>query len=352
MADVARLAGVSVSTVSYALSGTRPISVSTRERIEQAMLDLGYTPNAFARGLKSKRSRIIALLLPTETGNLRLSALEHILGASDRVQERGYHLMLWTTGAEAIDDLTQLAGQGLVDGALVMDVRPDDPRIQVLAGTEMPFTVIGGNAGTAGLDYTETDFDQSAALAVDHLAEQGHQRLGFVSETGEDEAAGGGEGARLEDALQRAAGRAGVRLVVESTQASVAGGRRAFDRLIKNDPQLSAIIAFSDHALPGLLRAAHDLGRRIPQDLSMMCIDMPPHVAELTDPPMTTVGVSAADIGQAAVDLLLRRLDGDSAPARQLLFRGELNRRGSCGPAPAADQLFSNSEAGQRRHLQ
>jgi DNA-binding LacI/PurR family transcriptional regulator len=343
MADVARLAGVSVSTVSYALSGTRPISLSTRERIEQAMLDLGYTPNAFARGLKSKRSRIIALLFPARAGALRLSMLEYILGASDHAQERGYHLMLWTTDVEAGEDggnLAQLAGQGLVDGALVMEVRPRDPRIQVLADAGVPFAMIGHIADPVGLDYTETDFDQSARLAVGYLAEQGHRRLGFVTGTRVED---GSETTRLEDAFREAAAQVGAGLVAVPAEESVAGGRAAFARLMGCDPGMSAIIAFNEHAVPGLLRAAADLGRRIPEDLSIMSIDMPPHVAELTTPPMTTIGPSAAEIGHAAVDMLLRRLDGDAAPARQLLFRGELSLRGSCGPAPTTDHLIDGS---------
>ncbi|MBT0773849.1 LacI family DNA-binding transcriptional regulator [Kineosporia sp. J2-2] len=340
MADVARLAGVSVSTVSYALSGTRPISLSTRERIEQAMLDLGYTPNAFARGLKSKRSRIIALLFPARAGSLRLNALECIVGASDHAQQRGYHLMLWT-GVEAGDDLTQLAGQGLVDGALVMGVRLHDPRIQVLVDAGVPFAMIGHDADPGEIDFTDTDFEQSARLAVGHLVEQGHQRLGFL---------GDGENPRPEKALRRAASMAGADLVAVDAGASVDAGRGAFTRLLQADPNLTAIIAFNEHAVPGVMRAAGDLGRRIPQDLSIMCIDMPPHVAELTTPPMTTVEPSAAHVGRAAVDMLLRRLNGDTAPPRQLLFGGELNLRGSCAPAPSADDLHHGSTARQRRH--
>ncbi|MCD5314602.1 LacI family DNA-binding transcriptional regulator [Kineosporia babensis] len=349
MADVARLAGVSVSTVSYALSGTRPISLSTRERIEQAMLDLGYTPNAFARGLKSKRSRIIALLLPAQTASPRLSALEYILGASDHAQERGYHLMLWTAGVEAADDLAQFAGQGLVDGVLVLDVRPDDPRIQVLARAEVPFAMIGHNAEPDGLDYIATDFAHSARLAVEHLSELGHRKLGFVDAMSEVE---GGDGARLGKELEEAAGRVGATMIPVAAEESVEGGRTAFAALAGADPQVSAIVVFSEHVVPGLMRAAAENGRRIPEDLSVICIDMAPHVAELTTPPMSTVGPSAVQIGQAAVDLLLRRLDGDAAPARQLLFQGELNLRGSCGPNPTTDHHPGSSTSQQRRYLQ
>src|ERR1700742_1020723 len=166
MADVARLAGVSSSTVSYALTGARPISAATRERIQHAMEDLGYTPNAFARGLKSKRSRIIALLFPRDGRDLGLSTFEYILGASDHAQELGYHLLLWTTEAEALDELGQLARQGLVDGALLMEVRLRDQRLEVLSESGLPFAMIGRTADPVGVDFADTNFDQCARVAV------------------------------------------------------------------------------------------------------------------------------------------------------------------------------------------
>src|SRR4051794_19328299 len=162
MADVARLAGVSSSTVSYAPTGARPISQATRDRIRHAMDDLGYTPNAFARGLKSKRSKILALLFPRDGRELGLSSLEYILGASDHAQDLGYHLLLWTTEADALDDLAHLARQGLVDGALLMEVRLRDPRPQVLSASGLPFAMIGRTADPVGVDFADTNFDQCA----------------------------------------------------------------------------------------------------------------------------------------------------------------------------------------------
>jgi DNA-binding LacI/PurR family transcriptional regulator len=203
MADVARLAGVSVSTVSYALTGTRSISQPTRERIERALLELGYTPNLFARGLKSKRSRIIALLFPTHVSGLRLSSLEYILGASDYAQENGYHLLLWTTEAGALTDLAQLAGQGLVDGALIMEVRLQDPRIKVLQDAGVTFVMIGRTADPSGIDFTDTDFRQCADLAITHLMEHGHRRLGFINLSVPAVQSGRGNAVRLQTALAR-----------------------------------------------------------------------------------------------------------------------------------------------------
>jgi DNA-binding LacI/PurR family transcriptional regulator len=338
MADVARLAGVSVSTVSYALTGTRSISAPTRERIERAMLELGYTPNVFARGLKSKRSRIIALLFPTRVSGLRLSSLEYILGASDHAQEQGYHLLLWTKEADELDGLAQLAGQGLVDGALMMEVRLTDPRIQVLRDAGVTFVMIGRTEDSSGIDFTDTNFEQCAELAVEHLVGQGHQHLGLLNLAVSVLEEGRGNAVRIQAALRAAADRVRVQLTVELCPSSIDGGRKAYAELVQRDPQLSAVIAFNEQAVPGLMAAAADGGRRIPLDLSVLSVDMPSHAAEMTTPPMSTVGPSAAEMGRAAVDLLLRRLEGDGGPPGQVLFRGELQVRGSSGPVRLGDR--------------
>jgi DNA-binding LacI/PurR family transcriptional regulator len=333
MADVARLAGVSASTVSYVLTGARPISQPTRERIQHAMRELGYTPNIFARSLKSKRSRIIAVLFPRHGRDLGLSSLEYILGASDHAQERGYHLLLWTTDADALDDLAQLARQGLVDGALLMEVRLRDPRIEVLRTAGLTFAMIGRNADPAGLDFADTNFDQCARLAVDHLAGEGHRHLGFVNLSAATIEAGRGNAIRLRDGILRAAAGQRVRVTALTCESSIAGGRAAFAELLAEDPGLTAVIAFNEQATPGIMSAAAGHGWRVPEDFSVLSVDMPAQAALMTTPTMTTVGPTAAGMGRAAADMLIRRLEGDSAGVTQMLFDGELELRESSGPA-------------------
>jgi DNA-binding LacI/PurR family transcriptional regulator len=331
MADVARLAGVSASTVSYVLTGARPISQPTRERIQRAMLTLGYTPNVFARSLKSKRSRIIAMLFPRQGPDLGLSSLEYILGASDHAQELGYHLLLWTTGAGALDDLAQLARQGLVDGALVMEIQLRDPRIEVLRKAGLTFAMIGRNADPAGLDFADTNFDQCARLAVRHLADGGHGRLGFVNLSPATIEAGRGNAIRLRDSILRAAADRGVQVTALTCESSVAGGRAAFAELLERDPGVTGVIAFNEQAAPGIMGAATDHGLRIPHDFAILSVDMPAQAALMTSPAMTTVGPTAAGMGRAAAAMLIRRLEGDHGEPSQILFDGTLTVRDSSG---------------------
>jgi DNA-binding LacI/PurR family transcriptional regulator len=336
MADVARRAGVSVSTVSYALTGTRPISRPTRERIERAMVELDYTPNAFARGLKSKRSRIIALLFPTRATGLGLSSLEYILGASDHAQERGYHLLLWTTEPDALEDLGQLAGQGLIDGVLMMEVTLRDPRIGVLRKAGVTFTMIGRTEDSTGIDFTDTDFDQCAGLALDHLVGLGHRHIGFINLAASVVQSGRGNAVRLRDSVCRAAVRAGAHLTTLLCDSSARAGREAFRDLVYRDRDATAVISFNEQAVPGVIAGAAELGWRIPRDLSILSVDVPPQAAEMTTPPMTTVGPSAAAMGRHAIDVLIRRVEGEGGSPSQVLFPGQLDVRGSTGPVRSA----------------
>lgn len=328
LADVARAAGVAPSTVSYVLTGKRPISAATRERVEQAMQELGYTPNPFARGLKAKSAKIVAMSCPIAgTGMPGLTLLEYVMSASQRAQERGYHLLLWTTPTDTVDDLAQLAGQGLVDGVVIMEVRMHDPRIKVLTDAGLPFVMIGRNADPAGLDFIDTDFDECAEVAVNHLVELGHRRLGVVTDLSSRAAGGRGASVRSTVAVRRAASQLGARLTTVRSEPSPDAGRRAFAALVAKDPHITAVLVPNIDATSGIMAAALDAGRRIPEDLSVIGLIMAPNQAELTMPAVTAVSPPINEMGKSAVDQLIDRIEEKSTGTGQWLFQGELELR-------------------------
>ena len=333
MVDVARAAGVSVSTVSYVLTGARPISAATRERVELVIQELGYTPNALARGLKGKRSKIIAMLYPTRTRGIDLSGLEYILGASDLAQAHGYHLLLWTTEADAVDDLSRYVRQGLLDGAVVMQVKLHDERIEVLRRAQLTFAMIGRLAESDGIDFADTDTDQCARVALDYLVEQGHRHLGCLNPPSADLNAGLGIGVRIRDSVKRAARSRGVTLTNVACEYSAVAGADAFERMVARDPDLTAVVAFNEQAVPGIIVGAERHGWRVPEDLSIVSIVMTTQAALMMTPPMTTVSPSASAIGRAGVDALIQRLEGRLTDTSQMLFEGELTVRGTSGRA-------------------
>ncbi len=333
ISDVARLAGVSISTVSYAVTGTRPISEKTRKRIETAMNDLGYAPNALARGLKSKRSRIIALSFPSQTANIDLTGLEYILAASNHAQELDYHLLLWTTEVDAPADLRKLINQNLVEGVLVLQVKLQDQRIKVLQEIGIPFAMIGRTAKVEGLDFVGTDYDQCARVAVKHLFDLGHRRIGFVNQPQEIVDTGLGVAVRVQAALTRATKKVGMSVKTLFCENSHEAGKEAFRNLMELDPNITAVICLNEQCAPGIMAGALDHGWRIPADFSVVSILMASQVAQMSTPAMTTVSASAEEICRSGVEMLIRRLDEvTSAPVQQLV-PGELVVRGTSGPA-------------------
>jgi DNA-binding LacI/PurR family transcriptional regulator len=331
MTDVARLAGVSVSTVSYAMTGARPITAQTRQRVEDAMEQLGYTPNAFARGLKSRRSHIVAVLFPTGGRGIDTSGMAYILGASDYAQEHGYHLLLWTANAGALDELRLLARQGLIDGAILMEVRLADERTDVLAQAGVEFGMIGHNGGDVASDFVDADFDQCGRVAVNYLADLGHTQIAFINQSRSFVAAGVGPSVRARDAVVRAAKDAGIRLTVRNCASSAAAGQRLFRDLVHHNGDLTAMIALNEQAVPGVMTAARQHGWRVPQDFSLVSLAMTPQAALMTTPATTTVSPDADGMGRAAMAALIHRLDGGIGRATQTLFPGRLVVRGTSG---------------------
>ena len=130
MQDVATLAHVSLSTVSYAINNTRPVSAATRERIAQAMVELDFRPNAIARSLATRRSRILALTFPGIENGLGSTLMEFVTSAAEAAQARGYYLVVWPYAPSRAEEMREMSRDGLTDGVIIMEVRRDDPRVR------------------------------------------------------------------------------------------------------------------------------------------------------------------------------------------------------------------------------
>jgi DNA-binding LacI/PurR family transcriptional regulator len=180
MADIARHAGVSLSTVSYALSGKRAISEPTRRRVFAAMSALDFHPHASGRALASRRTRAIALLFPALAKGLSEMRLEFVTSAAEAAAERGYSFLLSTSPADDADVL-RLLRSGLVDGLILMEIKLRDSRVDLLRDRGYPFALIGHCERNDGLSFVDLDFADAIERAVRHLAELGHRRIAFVN---------------------------------------------------------------------------------------------------------------------------------------------------------------------------
>ncbi|WP_336204493.1 LacI family DNA-binding transcriptional regulator [Nonomuraea sp. LPB2021202275-12-8] len=334
--DVAERAHVAVSTVSAALNGTRPVAAATKQRIEQAAAELGYRPNVLARGLVSKRTRILALLFPAPHSGFGLTEMQFATAAAEAATAQGYHLLLSPENADPVEELRYLTGLGLVDGVLLMEVRLDDERTEFLSQAGVPFAMIGRTREPGPIDYADIDFARMARDAVAHVAGLGHRALAFFNHSTDTYSAQYGPTIRAGAEFAAAAGQAGLGYVGDFRADSAEQGRQAFQRLIAEHPEVTALAVMSDHAAVGVLAAVADLGWQIPRDLTLMLVLSSARVAEMFHPRLTTLEPPSAELGRLGAGMLIDRLQaGEGGAAQQRLVPCRLVAGDSSGPPPA-----------------
>ncbi|WP_198954648.1 LacI family DNA-binding transcriptional regulator [Kineosporia sp. R_H_3] len=341
MTDVARLANVSVSTVSYVLTGARPISGATRERVLAAIAELGYSPNAMARGLASRRSTLLGLLLPLGEDGVGATVSAFVNGAASAASAAGYHLTLNPVGADDAAPLRELASRRLLAGAALMAVRLDDPRVDVLRELGVPYVLIGRTRDTTGVSFVDIDFDTTMADAVEHLVGLGHRRVVYVNHSQDALAAGDGPTVRTAEAFARAMRVHGLEPVMVAVDDGAAHGRAAVEEALARDPGVTAFVSMNESATFGVLAALADRGLRVPQDVSVVSVVMAPAVAELAHPALTAMESPGAALGRLAVEALVDQLDrtdrrdadpADDKEVHQQLLPCTLRVRGTSGP--------------------
>ncbi len=332
MLDVAKRAGVALSTVSYALNSTRPISEETRQRIFAAMEELGYRPHALARGLASRRSRIIALLFPLSERGLGITELEFVSGAAEAARENEYHLILWSSETHGPEELRRLTQQGLVDGVIVMEVHLVDERINLLREIDFPFSMIGRTANTEGIGYVDIDFDQTVQEMIGHLAGLGHTHIAFLNQSQSVFEAGYGPAVRAQASFERVMHTAGLEGITRLCRATPQAGYEAFNELLAECPDLTALVSMNERAVPGVVQAVADRGWHIPDDFSLGVIVSSARMAEMTVPPLTTADAPAVEMGRLGAERLIQQLEAQESDTTQTLLPCRLVVRGSSGP--------------------
>jgi DNA-binding LacI/PurR family transcriptional regulator len=333
MNDVARLAKVSVSTVSYVLTGARPISQHTRDKVLAAMSELDYQPNAMARGLASRRSTLLGLLLPMNERGLGATETAFVTGAASAASSAGYHLMLHPLPADDLEALRQLASRRLLEGALLMEVQLEDARVQVLRQLGVPLVLIGRTNDPTGIPYVDIDFDQTLREAVDHLVGLGHRRIVYVNHSPGSISAGYGPARRTQDAYLAAMAGHGLSPLMIAAEDSAEGGRAAIGTALAQAPDLTAVLAMNENAVFGILGELAKRGSRVPDDISVVSMVTSPQVAKLATPALTAMTSPGSTMGRIAVEVLLRGLMAELGPVHQQMLPCTLEVRGTTGPA-------------------
>ncbi|MEV0609048.1 LacI family DNA-binding transcriptional regulator [Polymorphospora rubra] len=332
--DVARHAGVAVSTVSYVLSGKRAISATTRQRVLASISALGYHPNAGARALASRRANVIALVLPLRTG-MHLPVLMQLVTAVVTSARQVDHDVLLMTADEGPDGLRRIAASAMVDGVVVMDVEMTDPRVPVLRELGRPSVLIGFPADARGLTCVDLDFHRAGALCVDHLVRLGHRRLALLGAPGVVYERDTGFAHRTRAGFLEAAADHGVSAVARPCEEHYPAVREALVDLFAGDPALTGIVVHNEAAVDHVMAVLPVLDRRVPRDVSVVAI-CPDQVAERTRPALSSVPIPAEEVGRNAVSLLMRKLTGAGVPDATLLVPTLTARSSTAAAEPAA----------------
>ena len=336
MADVAKRAGVAVSTVSYALSGTRPVSETTKQRILQAITELGYHPNVLARGLASKHTRVIALLFPALVRGLSQVQLEFVNAAADVASQRGYALLLWTSPNED-GEILRLTKEGLVEGLILMEITLHDPRVETLKALAYPFCMIGHGENNDGISFVDFDFDRATCLCVQHLAKLGHRAIAHLVYSPVPLEQAYGPAVRSLDGARTAMEENGIQGIVQLCEASPQSAYKAMQMLLEEHPSMTSAVVASDVLCTGAIQALHERGLHIPEDFSLVAI-LSSRLAEMMLPALTSVELPATEMGRIGAELLIRRLEEGEQPPIQMILPAALTIRQST--APPKNQSF------------
>lgn len=332
MQDVARAAGVSLSTVSYALSGARPVSTETKVRVADAISQLGYRRNSAATSLARRRTDVIALLYPVLPGGISSTAARMIFVAEERARAHGYELVIWPQDDPNV--VVEMALEGKADAVIVMEVAVADRRVAALQESGIPVSLIGRTGDDDAVSFVDVDFDDAVEEAVSRLANLGHKSIVLINHLHQPEGARYGAAVRASAAFSAHASRLGIEGLEIQVADTRAAGSQGWQDICDGCPSATALIVMNEKASVGVVAAAHRSGRRIPDDLSVIAIVTSPEAAELVSPELSALEVRADEIGALAVEGLMSTIKGSVTPEHHLVpcdyvDRGSVTRPGA-----------------------
>lgn len=331
--DVARLAGVAPITVSRVINNSGYISQETRDRVEAAIVELGYVPNIIARSLRSKRTNTLALVL-TDITNPFFTAIAR--GVEDTASDAGFTVIYCNTD-ESVDEeakYLQLLLQKQVDGILLVPARSTSRSFELISEQGTPVVVLDRRVPNVAADVVRCDSVEGAYRLIRLLIEQGHRRIAVLSgpqgvSTGEDRVLG----------YQNAMVEAGIyddRRVFYGAFTQASGYEMAM-RALSLNPQPTALFAGNNFIAVGALKALKDSGLKVPEDISLVSFDDLPS-AWMVEPFLTIAAQPPYEMGCKATQLLLNRLKGEiPTDCQEIILPIELIVRRSSGPVKGSE---------------
>jgi LacI family transcriptional regulator len=325
--DVARAASVSRQTVSRAMNDMGEISPQTRARVLRIAEEMGYRPSGIARGLATRRTRTLGLVVP-DVANPFFSDVAR--GAEHVAYTAGYNVFLCNTDEDPQRELAVLQSleEKRVDGVVLCSSRLDNDELRAVVARHSAVVLVNRRLGPIdrenGVGTVMLDDMVGGRMVAQHLLDSGHRAVGFLA--GPPASRSGRSRAEGYRAALADAGLTYNPEWVVFCPADVDGGHRAARDLLTDHPELTALFCYNDLVAVGALHACADLERRVPDDLAVAGFD-DILLAALVTPPLTTCRVPRYELGGQAMRLLLNQIDGSSDEARpcdEIVLRPEL----------------------------
>ncbi|MBB5897473.1 DNA-binding LacI/PurR family transcriptional regulator [Kutzneria kofuensis] len=310
--DVARAAGVAPSTVSYVLSGKRSISPQTRRAVEQSIRKLGYHPHAGARSLATSRTNVLALVAPLRED---LTVMDFVAAVATAARNHDQDLLLLTKD-EGPAALRRVISSAIADALIVMEVEAADPRVPTLLALDRPVVLIGAPDQPVDLSSVDLDFAAAGGRCVEHLADLGHRSIAMVGPAPSVYQRGISSAGRFLSGLTDAAQAHGVVAKARPCAHNYDAVRACLDALLATEP--TGLVVNNEAVLPTVLAELHRRGLRVPDDISVVavCSDS---AATSGAVPLTTVPIPTVELGELAVEMIIRQLGRDAQPETRLL---------------------------------
>jgi LacI family transcriptional regulator len=329
--EIAKISGVSRSTVSRVINNDERVNETTRQRVLEIIRQSDFHPNTAARRLAGGRTRILGLVIPRGVSAIFTDPYFPILiqSVSSACNAHNYSMMLWLAEYDHESRMIQqILNNGLIDGVIMASAIVDDPVLTALSGHQMPLVLIGRHPFRTDINYVDVDNLNSARQAVAHLLRLGRRRIATIAgpatmTVGIDRLEG------YKAALKKHGLIVDPDLIVES-DFSEGGGYAAMKRLLNFN--IDAVFAASDAMATGALRALREKELPVPGEISVVGFDDMPFAAR-SDPPLTTIRQPTQRVGAVAVESLLNIIEDPSIAPVRILLPTDLVIRESCWKA-------------------
>lgn len=327
--EVARRAGVSISTVSRVINNTTFVSEDVRERVEKIISETGYRPNSLAKELQRNKTNTIGIIMSVEV--LELSSIGRTINAiSDILKENGYHIMLANSRFNLQEEIENFITfqEKRVDGILYFAANFAKEHYDLLKNYPIPIVIIGQENKYLDFPCVLHDDYYAAKAATEYLIENGHRHIGFIGSPSFDAAVG----LTRKNGFETAMNIHGLTLqpnFMASGDFSIKSGYEAMLQIVENsEVPPTAVFATTDYMAMGAMHYLREKGYRVPEDISIIGFD-DVDVAAVYNPPLTTIHSDYSAVGQQATRLLLDILHQEDISIKKYVVGYELKERAS-----------------------